>query len=542
MLVVSALLAGCSLFNPHVTWKRPQENQAITLDTAISYANRGKDAYKAAIGDQAIFKNTLASALIPLGAATLGAAVAGVDKEVLVYLALTGAAGFGIGTWLTSEARDSVYLAGTNGLTCAVEAVLPLYNADQDLAAHLEVLHGNYGTVFEEIQNASNFASQIEGLANNEQTPQTKAARQSIATAQSALDQARQHYEQGVQLVGLINRSGQVLIAKVDDIGAAVDKQIKSTVPDLQSLPTIIAGLAQSARTLAPLGGDALALLPGAEVGAIPKEGFQAQSKTLTALPTGGRLQLLEQGLDATIANLNRALGPLSAESTAVAAIVEAATKTKPTDTLKKCGVEEVETGFTMKPAGPFVLKPGQNQQIAARGGKAPFKASLSPQPADGVTLFNPLGHGSNFVIVVSDKAKPAEYKILFEDAVPHDQTVALKVVAAQPPEPNTLDTTAGPDKEALDFASAVMKLDVAGRSFEVAGGKFTVHSIKAQKDHVHVKLAADGMQTSSVSADALQRKIAVLADRGDPFPKSKIEIDNHEKVKDPGMVVTDPT
>ena len=128
LLVCSSLVvSGCSLLNPHVTWERPEKGQPVTLQSAIEYANRAKDAYKEAVGDQALLTNALGTALIPLGAATLGAGIAGVSAEPLAYLALSGAAIYGVGTWLSSGPRQSVYIAGINGITCAVEAILPLH-------------------------------------------------------------------------------------------------------------------------------------------------------------------------------------------------------------------------------------------------------------------------------------------------------------------------------------------------------------------------------------------------------------------------------
>src|SRR5574341_1289394 len=73
-LAVGTVLSGCSLVNPHVTWDRPPSG-AQTLQDGIEYANRAKDKYKKAIGDQATLTNVMGLGLIPLGAAALGLGV-----------------------------------------------------------------------------------------------------------------------------------------------------------------------------------------------------------------------------------------------------------------------------------------------------------------------------------------------------------------------------------------------------------------------------------------------------------------------------------
>lgn len=130
-------ISGCaSVFNPYVTWDRPtpKPGEEITLKDGIDYANDGKEKYKAAIGDQAWLTNSLGVGLIGLGAAALGLGIAGVSGDAITALGLTGAAGFATGTWLSSRPRQSVYIEGIKGLTCAVEAVLPLNFSPKDRA------------------------------------------------------------------------------------------------------------------------------------------------------------------------------------------------------------------------------------------------------------------------------------------------------------------------------------------------------------------------------------------------------------------------
>ena len=125
LLCTGVALSGCSVWNPHVTWTR-EGGDEVTLAQAINYANRAKDAYKVAIGDQAVLTSGLGLGLIPLSAAALGFGIAGGSSDAVTALGLTGAAGYAAGTWLSSKPRQRVYIAGIKAMTCAVDAMIPL--------------------------------------------------------------------------------------------------------------------------------------------------------------------------------------------------------------------------------------------------------------------------------------------------------------------------------------------------------------------------------------------------------------------------------
>jgi len=388
LICCSLAVSGCSLLNPHVTWPRPQRGEPVTLQSAIEYANDAKDAYKGAVGDQALLTNALGTALIPLGAATIGAGIAGVSAEPLAYLALSGAAIYGVGTWLSSGPRQSVYIAGINGITCVVEAILPLDFGPDELDEGLTAINDQAGLAEGYAREVTRLISEVKGVVGSE-TTQTKSATESVSSARSVMEMAQRNYGDGVSLDHLRGRAGQLLVAKVDDIDALVAVQLKNTQPDLQSLPNLIQGLGQTARTLTPLPpGVAQLLGADVELGApVP----QSLDET--------RLRILEDDLSNALSNMNTAVGTLSAASTKVAAIVNSATRSKPSDTLKKCGVEEVETGFTLQPTGDLTLAQGKTIPVIARGGKAPYRAYLTPQPAEGVSLLQPIGGGSTVMV-----------------------------------------------------------------------------------------------------------------------------------------------
>lgn len=530
-VTAAATLSACSLWNPYVTWDPIQETDTVTIERAIVYANAAKAAYKEALGDQAILTNTLATGLIPLGGATLGAGIAGVNAEPLAYLALAGATVFGLGTWLNSTPRQSVYIAGINGMTCAVEAVLPLkFDADQ-LDEALSKLSEQAGKTEHHAREAERLASELKGLAGRD-TPLTTSAVQSISSARAIMTTAQGRYGDGVSLKGLAARAGQLLVAKVDDIDALVGKQLLSTQPDLQSLPALIKGLGQTARNLTPLPSDATQLLTEEGLQAARADRIKTESQLVEARKEPElRVAGLEEKLDKSLEMMNEAVGPLVAASNTVAAFVNSATRSKPSETLKACGVDEVETGFTVRPAGDLVLPQGKTIQLSIRGGKTPYKAHISPQPADKISLLQPIGGGSTVVISAAEDATGAEYQLLIEDATLNQTSVKLTV----PKKTGAADTKKSPDVSALE---ELEKSVPVGTEIELHGGKFAV--VAKQIDRAEglfvVTLGSDGNHDKDADLVDLKKKIVEL-NRTNPVPTDMIKIDNHDDIKLAGAV-----
>ena len=120
------LLAGCSsLYDPHITLNDTPSG-AVSFEAAEIYANDAKDKYREALGEYSRFNKLLGASLIPLGAATLGLGITGASSTAVTALGLTGATGFGLGSWLQSTPTQQAYIGGHNATNCAIEAMLPL--------------------------------------------------------------------------------------------------------------------------------------------------------------------------------------------------------------------------------------------------------------------------------------------------------------------------------------------------------------------------------------------------------------------------------
>src|SRR5262249_10201678 len=113
----------------------PIEVRAV-LDPAQDFreawaeAERVKEAYRKALGNEAELQNWLGIGLIPLAAAAMGLGVSGGHTTQILALGLGGAAAFGTATWLSNRPRTAAYVAGYKAVTCAQQAVTPLAQRD----------------------------------------------------------------------------------------------------------------------------------------------------------------------------------------------------------------------------------------------------------------------------------------------------------------------------------------------------------------------------------------------------------------------------
>ena len=174
MICCGLAVSGCSLLNPHVIWERPDATEVVTLQSAIKYANDAKDAYKTAIGEQAMLTSSLGLGLIPLSAAALGLGIANVDGNAITALGLTGAAAFSATTWVGSKPRQRVYIAGIKAMTCAVDAMIPLNFPQQDqtdLKNDLDTLNGAIRVAQGKVTAINKFTNMIEEQEGGQPLP-----------------------------------------------------------------------------------------------------------------------------------------------------------------------------------------------------------------------------------------------------------------------------------------------------------------------------------------------------------------------------------
>jgi hypothetical protein len=422
-LVLLLLTAGgCSLVNPHVRWPRPEGR---TLADGIEYANRAKDAYKAAIGDQATLASLTGLALIPLGAAALGVGVTGGSSTTIAALGLGGASGYAGANWLSSRPRQLVYAAGIVAMGCAVEAVLPLKASPEDarqFEGEVRSLGASIAAVRRQLDLVTELRTRLERIDSSWVQLLEDTARDA-ALAEAALVRAQAVSVAGRQLVAERARAGDALFAAVDSIGAEVDRALVATLPDLQSLPGIIGSLAQMSGQLAP------AAPPAATAGALSGKTDELRPQaTSPAQALALQLDTAKQTLKDQVASLER-------HAQYVASVVSTVRDVRPLAALKQCRVEAVATGIVVEPASPVELTEGQAaiRRLYLSGGKPGYMAELEEAPVAGLAVSQPIAFGPRVVLEATTPPR-GEYHVRITDTAGNSQRVLVTVRPAAAP------------------------------------------------------------------------------------------------------------
>ncbi len=385
--------------NPHVSWKREDAKIApphSTLAEGLRYAELGIDAYKAKMSEQTQFKNYLALFLIPLSAAALAMGIDGANATAIAALGLTGAATFGVGNFLTSQPRQLVYGAGAKAINCAKAAVLPLDFSDSDYTA---------------------FKHQLRLLENAMDDMRGKDPKDDDDKA--LLDKSKEVFRQGQQLDGELKGASGALITAIDKIVIDVDLAIESTTGELQSVSTIIGGLAQTAAR------------------------FTATQDPLKAASSSakGFVPMIDDPKEA----LRKSIHGVNAFITRVASA-------KPLEALKECGVTAIDTSFKIQPPGPLTLHKAQPQLLIVEGGKAPYTADLIDR-AKGISVTKPIAFGNQILIeATEDLPAGTKYRLYIADSASPTHSMLVDLVSGNTaPSPGDSSVDQGSKKDTLD-------------------------------------------------------------------------------------------
>jgi hypothetical protein len=373
-------VSGC-IMNPHVSWKREDAKvtpSPSTLAEGLKYAELGIDAYKAKMSEQTQFKNYLALFLIPLSAAALAMGIDGANATAIAALGLTGAATFGVGNFLTSQPRQLVYGAGANAINCAKAAVLPLDFSNRDFA---------------------DFTQQLTHLQNAMDNMRKKEPMD--ADDKALLDKAEEVLPQAQQLdIEIVGATG-ALISAIDKIVIQVDIAIESTTADLQSVSTIIGGLAQTSSRFTTI-----------------------QDPLKAASPSGQNLTAMvddpKEDLRKSIHEVNRYIRRVASAN--------------PLKALKECGVATIDTSFKIQPPGQITLYKAQPQLLIVEGGKAPYTADLIDR-AKGIVVTKPIAFGNQILIeATEDLPAGSKYRLYIADSASPTHSMIVDLVSGTTP------------------------------------------------------------------------------------------------------------
>lgn len=394
-VLLMMLVSGCGTFNPHLrgdsklaTKMKAEVNvqkPSLSLDFAIKYADSAKDNYHNAIGNQARLSSWLGVGLIPIAAAATGLGITGGPAVAITALGLSGATGYGIGTWLTSKPSQRAWAAGYKWTSCAVDVMLPLLpiertlgtsKAQDDFKMHIEAIGTNIDKVVSAISNLNVQLDKADKAANDkklaENVEEAKAARAEaiamIASARLAETKARELYVD-------VYTAGRRLKEAVDRISGQVSAALIENAPDLQALASIIGGLGPSYGQFIHIA-DSLKKTP-------PDKSKLRNGKTKNLVEVAD--------LRGAITALNSTTETLNGSVTRVAGPVNMVVGRKPLETLKECGVstEPIAIPMTIDPPGPINIDDGCTATTVYReikGGASPYSVTL-PATAASMTV-----------------------------------------------------------------------------------------------------------------------------------------------------------
>jgi len=537
VIAVISLSTGCSLINPHISWDEPPSLigpqkggpsagntntsanlEKYSLEWSIEYAENAKKAYKKALGNQSDLSSWLGIGLIPLASATLGLGILDKSHTQATWMGLGAASGYAVGSWLYSKPKQKAYVAGYNATCCAIEAILPLHyviNKEEKFNEKLEGLYSEIEVVKSAIGNVKSLCDQISKDSQEVQLL-IKQADDVVKTAEALVTSANDITAKAKSLDFQVKSSGMSLKEAVDRINSQVSGILVETGADIQSLSSVIGGLAgaygefvkipQELKTEEVAGAEAQAKVDGAKA-PVEKE----------------KPDVLVDNLRSGIEDLNKEVSKLSEATHKMSDLLNTVAASKPTETLKSCGVsaESIAVPISVDPAGPinFKEKTASSMGCVIKGGVAPYMVSIQGGDMEGLSVKQTEPFGPAFVVQSSAKTPAGKYTLYVSDRSGNRQFVEVLV--------NKAPSNSGGDvRETEDLSQTAESLK--SMSFEVKGFKCSVKDagVKDEKIEITIEIfERDGKEATKEEIDNIADKDLINAIREKNSRLKDIEI-----------------
>lgn len=461
---VAVTLTACTTA-PIKRWEPPARADVpeTTTDYAITYANRARSAYQAAIDEQTAYSSGISSGLIGLGGVMAALAAFNAHRDAIVGLGLAGATTYAVANWNYSKQRQLIYMAGIEGISCAVRAITPLYISEAKLTVLKRKLVDLETASRQAVGASTALASAGGGLPTDD--PARKDMDAALAEANARLEAARGVSKSGHQFVSVAMRAGAELIGAVNRIDDTVGKALLDTLPDLAAVPKVVGSLS----------GLAASFAPSPEMGQTIVDAITASGRAQAqAKEEAGRKSSKRTGaFDAALLALKARSSEL-AEATAVAQAHLAGYDTAASsERLKDCGVTAVDTALRAKETRREIApKKDATYRVGVSGGVKPYMASFSKAPAEGLTIRNPVTYDEYIELVATKSLAAADNYVLDvrDSSSPKKEvSVTLAVGAATAGKAAGAATPSASVKEALvERAKALEPWDAKGVEFRV--------------------------------------------------------------------------
>ena len=433
VVACAASLAACA--SPIVRWQAPSgtEEQPQTLTYARAYAATAREAYRSEIASQFNASNNLGAGLIGLGSLVAALAAGSAHRDAILGTTLLGGTAYAVGQWNLRPQRLLIYQAGVEGMNCALAAVIPLSMSDADLGslrAGLADIETRVGSTNAAIDVA---AAALAPLRSSKLNPTDIARDEAIlAAAADAVVLANKVLPAGRQLAARVQRLGLELISAVDRIAAAVDKAVQSTLPDLASVPKIVAGLAGNAGSFAPGSGVEASLKDAlANTGITTKSGSVIDQN---ASAEAKARKLETDDLETKLVAVDKQRRELLAAVAGVQARISAVDSSATADALKSCGVADLPLG--LKLTADKLSFPGgtdASKAFVISGGNKPYVLELLDSPVDGLSVKGPVPGESRAQVSVTQALTSGSFSLLVMDSSAQMQTQKVSIEVGAP-------------------------------------------------------------------------------------------------------------
>ena len=484
---ITAFASGCAV-NPVVMWTPPPRNDttqtATNLDYASAYARNVQEAYKKEIARQAGMSSDLSSGLVAIGALALALAAGKAHRDAVAGVALLGGTGYALGNMNLNKQRLLILQAGHEAVGCARNAVIPLRMSDKERGAIEDALialaaAGPALDVAEARSRAALAAyKKAGGSSTSEAAVRASAALEAAAEVSTAVAAAS---GSGRVLVTQSRQAGERLIAAVDKIDAAVVRASIDNLPDLTSVPKVIAGLAGFAAQIAPGAGVDKVIAAG--LAARTEKLRSGQLPSIKALPADEPLndasQALENAMAAIQTQLRIVQSYLLAYQPGTAAL----------EALKDCGVTDVY--FPLKASVEklvFATSTDATKGFVLSGGAKPYVVELADSPITGLSIKGPAPFESRVqVTLTKEVTKPQSATVLVMDSSNPMKTVHVAISIGEQPVAASAVGAVGAAPQAATLKDVVDALNggfnfifdkiqvTPGRKAQAAGDAMTV-------------------------------------------------------------------
>ena len=477
LLAGAASIAGCGT-NPIVRWDSPQTADVpdYTLAYGITYANRARDAYRAAIQSDTKTSQSMGSGLIGLGAAIAGLAIFHSHRDAILGTTLLGGTALGLGYWSLSKQRLLVYQAGVAGINCSIEAVLPLYITVENLKGMGLAVDEVDARIRGTVSAIDALNKVLEGAKADDRTQ----AEQAISDAQSVITTGRASALSARQFMRAAGQAGPQLVAAVDRISNVVDKAVLDTLPDLSAVPKVVSGLAGLAGSFAPGSGVEAA--------------FTAALKAVTGQSESAiRRPPLAESIDKPIKALRAATADLAGSVSALNGRLAGYDTAANTSRLADCGVTGIDSALKVTQSRIEVKAATESTNLVrVSGGASTVYSGAFLKQAEGLTVKNPLPCDRTFQIITTKSlSQTGDFPLLISDAAGKEITVLVVVGAAAGDGAGSAPSDQPVDKAAAAKAFVDWKKGKGDLILEMPNVKVTLNEAKlAAGDNVEMAVS----------------------------------------------------